>query len=80
MEKGVRATSSFKSGTFICEFEGTLLTKEQFEAAEKEYQEKNLPVYGLEVNRHTFHLFSTFPLLSFRLMATISTPPFVLRV
>ena len=37
MEKGVRATSSFKSGAFVREFEADLLTREQFEAAEKEY-------------------------------------------
>ena len=52
-QKGVRATTAFKQGSFVCEFEAELLTKEQFEAAEREYQEKNIPVYGLQVHTPT---------------------------
>jgi hypothetical protein len=48
-EHGVRATAAFQEGSFVCEFEADVLTKAQFEVAEKEYQEQNIPVYGLQV-------------------------------
>ena len=41
MKKEVRATAAFKNESFVCEFETDLLTKEQFEVAGKEYQEKH---------------------------------------
>ena len=45
-----RATkTAFRPGQFVCEFEANLLTREQFQEAEKEYQRDNLPIYTLEV-------------------------------
>jgi len=37
--RGVRAKRAFKVGEFVMEFEGNLLSKEENEVAEKEYEE-----------------------------------------
>ena len=47
-ERGVRALESIKSGQFVCEFEGNLLTKGECEEAEKEYKRAGKAVYILE--------------------------------
>lgn len=48
-ERGVRVVVPFKEGEYVCEYEANLLSKEDFEAAEVEYEEMDLPVYTLEV-------------------------------
>ena len=48
-ERGVRAVQPFKSRSFVCEFEGNLLSKAECEQAEKEYEAEGKRVYILEV-------------------------------
>ena len=74
-ENRVRATAAFKNGSFICEFEDNLPTKEQFEVAGKEYEEKHIQVYGLQV--HLILSSLTHSNSCHRHMATTLTPPIV---
>jgi hypothetical protein len=80
-EQGVRATAAFQEGSFVCEFEADVLTKAQFEVAEKEYQEQNIPVYGLQVQLQPSSLMNTLSLFNscHRLTATTSTPPVIYK-
>lgn len=59
-ERGVRTLEAVKNGSFLCEFEGNLLTKEECEEAEREYSSEGKPVYILEVSnryiRETLHV------------------------
>ena len=49
-ERGVRAKRQFNSGEFVVEFEGNLLSREDYRRAEIEYAKENLPLYTLEVS------------------------------
>lgn len=51
-ERGVKALENFRSGSFMLEFEGNLLTQQECEAAEQEYEREGKPVYILEVHLH----------------------------
>ena len=48
-QRGVRALVEIKNGEFVCEFEANLLSKEDCEKAEQEYEREKKPVYILEV-------------------------------
>ena len=48
----MRALKAIRSGTFVCEFKGNLLSKAECEEAEKEYEREGKPVYILEVPNH----------------------------
>ena len=52
-EDGERGVRLIKSGQFVCEFEGNLLTKGECEVAEKEYEKEGKAVYILEVWKST---------------------------
>ena len=52
-ERGVKSLKLIKSGQFVCEFEGNLLTKGECEVAEKEYEKEGKAVYILEVWKST---------------------------
>ena len=49
-ERGVRAKRRINAGEFVLEFEGNLLTREEYQTAEMEYAKENIPVYTLEVS------------------------------
>ena len=49
-ERGVRALTEFTEGQFVCEFEANLLTKEECEKAEQEYERDGKAVYILQVS------------------------------
>ena len=51
-ERGVIAKKAYRAGEFICEFEANLLTKQEMELAEDEYNREGIPVYALEVRCH----------------------------
>ena len=48
-ERRVRALQPFKSGTFVCEFEGNLRSKAKCKRAEKEFKGEGKVVYILEI-------------------------------
>lgn len=55
-ERGVRARRRFNQGEFVLEFEGNLLTREEYPRAEIEYNKENVPVNTLEVNSLYYYL------------------------
>ena len=48
-ERGVHALVEIANGKFVCEFEVNLLTKEEYEMAEQEYDRVEKPLYILEI-------------------------------
>ena len=49
-ERGVRALKEIRIGQFVCEYEANLLSKEECEKAEQEYESEGKAVYILEVH------------------------------
>ena len=56
-ERGVRALVPIRSRTFVCEFEGNLLSKAQCEEAEREYERGGKAVYILQVPNHKIPIY-----------------------
>ena len=48
-ERGVKTTQAIPNGSFVCEFEGNLLSRHECEEAEGEYEKEKKAVYILGV-------------------------------
>lgn len=48
-QRGVKTTQAIPNGSFVCEFEGNLLSRHECEEAEREYEKEGKAVYILEV-------------------------------